>query len=384
MSKEYKKYDIRLVIFSPNKNKFSETFIKAHIDLLPFEIIPRYNSRLHIEDKQGNKIWWWGPYFDSVARRHAPRFNERVTNYFLKRHLKSLSPNAVLAEFGPTGAYLHIPCKLSKTDLFVHFHGYDASAYDVLERNRDSYVKMFKYANGVVAVSSVMKDVLINIGADPTKIHVNRYGVDPNKFKGAKPSLTPPQFFSVGRFVEKKAPYLTILAFSRVLNEVPNATLHIVGDGPLMGPCKRLIQALKIEKSVILHGIKEPEEVSIFMRQSRAFLQHSLVAESGDSEGTPVAIIEAQMSGLPVIATRHAGIPDVVIHGKTGFIVEEADIDSMAEAIIKVAKNPDLAGQLGEAARKRALENFTMERHIFQLADMITEGINKNEKHLNR
>ena len=372
-----KNNSIRIVIFTKNNNKYSETFIKAHIDKLPFQIIPRYNMYLNIEDGNGKKIWWWGRYFNAVASRLAPVTNEIVTSYLLSRHLKSLKANAVLAEFGTTGAYLHEPCKKSKIDLFVHFHGYDASVHSVITSNKKNYEKMFNYATGIVAVSSVMEKALVNMGADPSKIDVNRYGVNPDKFKDSNPSQTSPHFFAVGRFVEKKAPYLTILAFSRVVSVVPDAMLHIVGDGPLMGPCKRLIQALKLESSIILHGIKGPEEVAIFMRQSRAFLQHSLVAESGDSEGTPVAIIEAQMSGLPVIATRHAGIPDVVVDGETGFIVEEADVDGMTEAILKVAKDPELAGQLGKAARKRAIENFTMDRHISQLAKMITDGVNK-------
>jgi glycosyltransferase involved in cell wall biosynthesis len=81
------------------------------------------------------------------------------------------------------------------------------------------------------------------------------------------------------------------------------------------------------------------------------------------------------MSGLPVIATRHAGIPDVVIDQATGFLVAEGDAQAMAERMILVAEDAARAGELGRAGRNRAVELFTMERHIHQLAEMIRQGV---------
>jgi len=136
---------------------------------------------------------------------------------------------------------------------------------------------------------------------------------------------------------------------------------------------------LHLDDSVTMLGVCNSDEISLRMRKARAFVQHSLVANSGDSEGMPVAIIEAQMSGLPVVATRHAGIPDVVINGETGFIIEEADVDGMADAMIKLAKDPMLAARLGTAARERAVTHFTINHHIEQLAEMIREGMKAKE-----
>ena len=81
------------------------------------------------------------------------------------------------------------------------------------------------------------------------------------------------------------------------------------------------------------------------------------------------------MSGLPVVGTRHAGIPDVVLDGKTGFIVEEGDTDSMAAAMIRLAQDPTLAKSLGAAGRVHAVKNFSLDRHIEHLAKMMREGI---------
>ena len=103
------------------------------------------------------------------------------------------------------------------------------------------------------------------------------------------------------------------------------------------------------------------------MESARAFVQHSVEAPSGDAEGTPVAVLEAGASGLPVVATRHAGIPDVVIEGKTGLLVEEHDVAGMADAMLRLIDDPPLAANLGAAARDHVRAHFSMERSIDRL-----------------
>lgn len=374
----HKKSNLRLVIFAPLQSVVSETFIKAHIELLPFDVVPRFNGELSIEDASGRRVFYWGYWFGVLARITSPSLYQSVLTFLLCRHLRAINADAVLAEYGVTGSFLAPACKRAGVPLFVHFHGFDASVRDVLEQYSEAYQKMFAMAAGVVAVSTLMKERLLGLGAHPKRLHLNPCGVDPDLFAGTDPATAGPHFVAVGRFVEKKAPHLTILAFSRVVQEVPDATLSIIGGGELFGPCRRMVLALRLEDSVTLLGVRGPEEVRHQMGKARAFVQHSLTAENGDSEGTPVAVIEAQMCGLPVVATRHAGIPEVVLDGATGFIVEEGDVDAMAEAMIRLAKDPTLAVRLGASARKRALENFTMERHINQLAEMIREGAGVN------
>jgi glycosyltransferase involved in cell wall biosynthesis len=282
-----------------------------------------------------------------------------------------------MAEFGVTGCWLDRACKKADIPLIVHFHGYDASVSSVLKTHEDDYVRLFGSASAIIAVSRSMKQRLIELGAPMHKVHVSPCGVDQSSFLPCRPADQPPHFLAVGRFVEKKAPYLTILSFSLVAKENPEVVLVMIGDGPLLGPCKRLVQALGLSDRVHLLGSRGPHDVISYLQSSRAFLQHSLEAENGDCEGTPVAVVEAQMSGIPVIATRHAGIPDVVVDGTTGFLVEEADVQGMAAAIKRLAQNPQLAGEMGTLARKRALENFSLDQHISQLATVIQAAIDR-------
>jgi glycosyltransferase involved in cell wall biosynthesis len=110
------------------------------------------------------------------------------------------------------------------------------------------------------------------------------------------------------------------------------------------------------------------------MQQSRVFVQHSLVPKSGDSEGTPVGIIEAGASGLPVVSTRHAGITDVVIHGKTGFLVDEGDIDGMAKYMYRILSDTELAIKMGKRARQHISDNFNMDVSIANLRAILSQS----------
>ena len=154
------------------------------------------------------------------------------------------------------------------------------------------------------------------------------------------------------------------------------------GEGPLLGICQQLARDLGIVDHVEFLGSRPHPEVAAAMRRARAFVQHSVRASDGDSEGTPVAILEAGASGLPVVATRHAGIQDVVIDGQTGLLVDEGDIDGMAESMRRLLEDPELARRLGMAARERVVSEYSLDRSIDNLWSIIQaaihQGIEKN------
>ena len=149
----------------------------------------------------------------------------------------------------------------------------------------------------------------------------------------------------------------------------------MIGDGPLLEACKQLARALGIAGQVLFPGPRSHSDVARTMRRARAFVQHSLRTTYGDSEGTPVAVLEAAASGLPVVATRHAGITDIVLDEKTGFLGDEGDIERMANCMIQLVKNPALAEQLGQAARARVCVEFSMEKSIHGLWRIIAAAL---------
>jgi glycosyltransferase involved in cell wall biosynthesis len=216
-----------------------------------------------------------------------------------------------------------------------------------------------------------MQEQLARLGAPRDKIVYIPYGVDTTVFDRAAPAEAPPWFVAVGRFVEKKAPFITLSAFAKVLPLCPEARLTMIGDGPLLGPCKHLAHAMGISSAVEFLGPQSPEAVAATMRKSRAFVQHSVRATNGDCEGTPVAILEAQAAGLPVVATRHAGIKDVVVEGQSGLLVDELDGDGMADAMRLLAEDAGLAARMGRVGRQIVLDSFSLPRAIQRLASLI-------------
>jgi glycosyltransferase involved in cell wall biosynthesis len=288
------------------------------------------------------------------------------------RAFRQLRAEVVLAEYGDTGVGVMEACRRASLPLVVHFHGRDASRTSVLEQHRATYPRLFDQARGVIAVSRDMTRTLTNLGCPASKLHLIPCGVDPDRFRGASPDTAPPVFIAVGRLIEKKGPLATIAAFREVLSQVPSARLRIIGDGMLRQACETLIRQLRMDHAVSLLGIQPTDVVASEMRGARAFVQHSIRTASGDTEGSPVSVMEASASGLPVVATRHAGIPDLVIDGETGLLVEEGDVRSMARAMIALASQPDLAARLGAAGRRHIAANYSSTHQLAKLDSVLT------------
>jgi glycosyltransferase involved in cell wall biosynthesis len=257
--------------------------------------------------------------------------------------------------------------------MVVHFHGFDAHHVPTIQKYKDEYKKLFDYAYAVIAVSKKMKVDLTKLGCRHNKIVVSCCGPNPDFFKN-RPKFNNKQFITVGRFVEKKSPYTTILGFKQVLGKYPDAKLVMVGEGELYSSCKVLVRTLNLENNVDFLGAQSHEKVRELFQESIALLQPSIIASDGDSEGTPVVVLEAQAAGLPVIGTYHAGIPDVVIHNETGLLVEENDVRCMANNMLRILEEKELAKTLGDMGRKRVKENFTMEKHLAALNGLIKEA----------
>lgn len=373
-----------IALLSPNHHAYSETFIQAHKSYLDGDI--RYFSGGLLPDhlEETGALYSLRPPSVRFVRTLEKIKNKLVLEgenpvekwklNDLERAFRNHKIDIAFAEYGPTAVRCLKACKDLSIPLIVHFHGFDASASHALDKYASAYRDVFEYATFIIGVSRKMIQDLLKLGAPEEKLIYAPYGPDDAFFKIC-PHPKNKKFFSVGRFVEKKAPYITILAFKKILQEHPDASLYFGGDGPLWDSCKDLSEACKLEKSVFFLGKLNTQQVQENMADSIAYVQHSVTARNGDSEGTPVAILEAGASGLPVVATRHAGILDVIIDGETGFLVNEKDIDGMASFMSKLAGDVNLAREMGCNARKRIKENFTMGQHILTLNQLIRKTL---------
>lgn len=276
----------------------------------------------------------------------------------------------MLAEYGPVGKTVLRHARSANARLYVHFHGYDATSYIRSPRRRRSFQNLFEQADGFIAPSQFIRDRLAEAGCPSERITVVPGGVDAREFEPS--SREPGHLLAVGRFVEKKAPLTTLKAFARASQKLNHLRLDFVGEGPLLEAAKKQATSDGIESKVRFHGALAHDGVRELMRSAELFLQHSVTARDGNTEGLPVAILEAMCSGVPVISTRHSGIPEAVVEGETGLLTDEHDVDGMAKAIVDFAcASRERMNTFSEAARQRALAEFSAERSLSELRSAI-------------
>ena len=282
--------------------------------------------------------------------------------------------------FGPNGiigAYLKELGISSK--LLTSFHGYDMSIFIRMNGN-DVYQKLFLNGDLFLPVSNYWKDKLIELGCDEKKIIVHRMGINLERFtfsKRRKQSGEPIKILTVGRLVEKKGHEYTIRAIAKIVKKHKNIRYIIAGDGPLRDKLEDLVTKLEIGKYVKFLGAVEQNEILKLYQQAHIFVLSSVTASDGNKEGIPVVLMEAQATGLPVISTIHSGIPEVVLDGKSGFLVPERDVNALAERLNYLIEHPELWPEMGFAGRKFVEEKYDIKKLTQQLVEIyqnLTKG----------
>ena len=372
-----------ILIVTPHKIGQTETFIRAHIKQLNGNVFHLHGWDLDF--KTSDDVPLKDLYTPKKTALHQLksllphylyfRLRQREQLKYTKealiiRYIKAHNIDVVLAEYGTVGSSIAPICKALDIPLLVHFHGFDASRYDILERYKEGYDLMFKVAKQVIVVSKAMAKALKQLGCPEDKLVLNTYGPHPDYLK-ITADYESDYIISVGRHTYKKAPYLTILAFQKVLEVYPYLKLKMIGTGELFDVSQNLVKSLSLEQQILLLGGLERKDIINELKTAFLFVQHSIVAYNGDSEGTPVGIIEAMAAGLPVVSTRHAGIPDVVVENETGFLVHEGDVDAMAAYMIRLIEDRNLAQNMGEKGKYRIARHFTLEKHLETLNQLI-------------
>lgn len=372
---------MRLAIASPSSHAYSETFIQMQWQNLPC-ILRIHGQPVATETIPGGPIEPLRSLQGIIdtgieCGLHGKKWEGPQERELLRR-LKRNAIDTILINYGPAGVALMPTCRRLGLRTVVHFHGYDAHLTSLVRQLADDYRLLGQQAFAVVAVSHAMRYALEQLGIPGEKISVVRCGVDSKRFQPASIFPDSPLFVGVGRFVDKKAPYLTLLAFHKVWNRHPQARLVLIGDGPLWETTRNLCEALGMRTAVFFPGALPPDEVAFHMQAATAYVQHSIMpkygSSQGDCEGTPVAILEAMMSGLPVIATQHTGIKEVIEHGRTGLLVEERDVGGMAEQMLRLCESTDLARRIGRAARDYAEEHLSSATYIRRITDVLLKG----------
>jgi len=363
-----------IAVVSVNKNKYSETFIHSQYKLFPARVHFFYGAYLpffYDDGKSFLKIPASESFLSKFTLPLIIRLNKNIlidaiSNYCIKNNIK-----AILTHYGPVGLAMMEISQKTGIPLYVYFHGFDVYRASELKTYGRHYDQLFRHAAKVFAVSHEMVEQLKKMGAPASKIIYNPCGADTDLFKHADVSANPPLFISVGRFDDTKNHEATIRAFDIVNRQYPESRLKIIGEGKHLKKCKILATSLKLNKQIEFMGALCHESVAKEMAKARVFVLHSVTAADGDREGAPVSIMEAGAAGLPVVATIHAGINDIVVENETGFLVAENDTENMAECMKRFIENPLLAKQMGEKAALRIDKHFSLKRNVDVVWDVM-------------
>ncbi|HRZ86673.1 MAG TPA: glycosyltransferase family 4 protein [bacterium] len=230
---------------------------------------------------------------------------------------------------------------------------------------RKIYLTAYAHARRIIACSGYVKELLAGFGVDAARIEVAYPGVDMDRYrpvdsvpdewtrryglKGRKVLLT------VGRLVERKGHAYVLRALPRVLKEIPGLVYLIVGKGPEKPALERTVAELGLGDTVRFLGEVPDGELLYLYNACDAFVMPSRnIERDGHVEGFGIVFVEASACGKPVIGGRHGGIPEAILDGETGLLVDPSDEKDIAEKIIAILKDPSYAKTLGGNGLRRA------------------------------
>lgn len=378
---------MRAAIGTSDYHVSGETFINRHIELLFGGDTVVICGRSNGQDPYGKPIFvrrdrlsgadlvtapfWtlWNRAAHSTSRLPFGRGKRELAAF-----LRDQKVEVILAEFGTQALALAPLANEVGVPIFTYFRGTDASKALQSPRIQAAYRKMMPRLAGVFSVSQFLLDNLARHGVRHANAHVIPSGVDVRRFVPG-PKIAG-RCLAVGRFVEKKAPLTTLRSFAEASRDVPEARLDFIGDGPLLAPAQALAQELGVAGRVVFHGAQPHDVVRAALERTQFFLQHSVTARDGNTEGLPTAIQEAMACGCITVSTRHAGIPEAIDEGVTGFLVEEHDAEGFTRAISRAMAVDDSAA-MAQRARRVAQERFDNDVLLHRLEARIRETLGR-------
>ena len=205
-------------------------------------------------------------------------------------------------------------------------------------------------------------------------VHRIYNGLDLAEFERADFSSTPPLIIAVGRLIAKKGFAELIRACALLAERGKLFRCEIIGEGPLENELRAQIAQLNLQNRLVLSGTKPQREVRQHLAAASVFVLPSVLDPEGGMDNLPTVIMEAMATGLPVISTNIAGIPEMVVQNETGFLVQPGDPIALAKAIEDVIDDRLLAQRLGEAGHQRAQELFSIEKNVRELCALLPSG----------
>lgn len=266
----------------------------------------------------------------------------------------------------------------------VFIHGRDVF-YPQVRWYRGLFNHILYSAHSVFANSHATAEVVRSLGIRPERIHIIHPIINPSELiTKYQPELLRNTFglegkkiiLTVAHLRELKGIDTIISTMPKILSAIPEAHYLIVGEGPYEAELRAMVDQLELNNNVTFIGSKPHCEIAdffalcdVFAMVSRDTFERGELASFGESFG--IVYLEANYLGKPVVAGLTGGVPDAVLHGQTGLLVDSKNPLRVADAIIHLLRNPDLAKQLGENGKRRVLTEFTGEVTAKMLLELL-------------
>ncbi len=279
--------------------------------------------------------------------------------------------------FGHIAVQLLPLLRRSSVPVVVSFHGADAMVDMDKPAYRKATQRMLELARLVLVRSESLAERIEELGCPRSKIRIHRTGIPLERFPYQErpyPARGEWRFLQASRLIPKKGLYTTLRAFATFAREYPRATLTIAGEGPMQDELKSLANKLGIGLQVEFAGFLSQDALREAFYQAHAFVHPSEIGYDGNQEGVPNSMLEAMSTGLPVLATRHGGIPEAVDDGISGFLVEERDAQGLAKAMLRLAQDDDCYYAMGKAASESVAQRFELRRQVAALEAFYAEA----------
>ncbi len=296
--------------------------------------------------------------------------------------LRRRPANLMHAYFGHTGVHLLPFIKEWECPTIVSFHGMDIQPRPEQEGYDDQMRELLKTVPLVLARSHSLFKALEDWGCPPGKLRLNRTGIPLGDFEFVQrpmPADGAWHFVQACRLIAKKGLRTALRAFARFRANQPKSRFVIAGEGPMREELEDLGTELGVRDAVEFRGFLSQKDLAALYRDSHIFVHPSEVTQDKNQEGVPNSMLEAMATGLPVLATRHGGIPEAVTHERHGILVPERDVDALHAAMKQITADAELCYVYGQAASRQVREEFELGRAIDALEEIYDEALATNE-----
>jgi glycosyltransferase involved in cell wall biosynthesis len=279
--------------------------------------------------------------------------------------------------------FLHTPASVTRYAALIRGMGWSFSAHakDIWTTPRWELREKLAEAEWGVTCTRANLDYLNVLSPVPSKVHLVYHGLDFSRFP--KPSRRPADrgpftIVSVGRAVEKKG-YADLLRALAMLRDDANWRFEHAGGGPLSARLKNQAAKLRIAARVTWHGVQNRSSIFDLLRRADLFVLPARLTASGDRDGLPNVLMEAQAFGVPVLSTDVSGIPELVTHGENGWLVPQKNPRALATALRRLMEDAELRRRIGKAGAASVRQRFSSEPGIDFIAALLRKSLARRE-----